>query len=167
MCGATVQSVNHVKALAKTTVDDEGNEVVVDVIETRLTGFVIHALIASTIFLLPLLRSLPIPVVSGVFLFLGRKLMTGNTFLQRIKALFVSPSKLPKNHPVHIVGRRKMNAYTLLQFACLYGIWAFKQCSSTAIFFPSVIGLLMLIRSEMLPHFFKESDFVALKDESP
>lgn len=168
MCGATVQSVNHVKAMSKTKVNEEtGKEEVVDVVESRLTGFVIHALIASTIFLLPLLRFLPIPVVSGVFLFLGRKLMTGNTFLQRVKALFVSPSKLPTDHPVHTVGRGKMNAYTLLQFACLCGIWAFKQCSATAIFFPSVIGVLMLIRGKILPHFFKESDFIALKDETP
>ena len=96
MCGATVQSVNHVRAMSTTVVNEEtGQEEVSEVIETRLTGFVIHTLIASTVFLLPLLKFLPIPVVSGVFLYLGRKLMTGNTFLQRVKALFVSPSKLP------------------------------------------------------------------------
>ena len=168
MCGATVQSVNHVKAMTKTKINEEtGEEEVAGVIETRVTGFIIHALIASTIFLLPLLRYLPIPVVSGVFLFLGRKLMTGNTFLQRIKSLFVSPKKLPEGHPIHTVGRKKINAYTLLQFGCLCGIWSFKQCSLTAIFFPSVIGVLMLIRSKILPKFFTERDFIALKDATP
>mmetsp|Transcript_20828 Transcript_20828/g.31039 ORF Transcript_20828/g.31039 Transcript_20828/m.31039 type:complete len:377 (-) Transcript_20828:216-1346(-) len=168
MCGATVQSVNHVKAMTRTKINEEtGEEEVNDVIETRLTGFVIHALIASTIFLLPLLKFLPIPVVSGVFLYLGRKLMTGNTFLQRVKAIFISSENLPDDHPVHIVGRRKMNGYTILQFLCLYGIFAFKQCSQTAIFFPSVIGVLMMIRGFVLPKFFSEPEFIALKDETP
>merc|ERR1711957_530234 len=59
-------------------------EVIERVTETRITGLITHALIASSIFLLPLLSNIPIPVVSGVFLFLERKLMSGNTFFQRI-----------------------------------------------------------------------------------
>ena len=60
-----------------------------------------------------------------------------------------------------------MNSYSLLQFAYLSGIWAFKQCSATTIFFPIVIGSLMLIRCKLLTKFCAEKDFVALRDETP
>jgi hypothetical protein len=34
--------------------------------------------------LLPLLAHIPVPVISGIFLYLGRKMMLGNLFLDRI-----------------------------------------------------------------------------------
>ena len=55
MCGATVQSLNHVRAMTETQYNKETEEVeIVGVTETRFTGFLVHALIASTVFLLPL-----------------------------------------------------------------------------------------------------------------
>jgi len=114
-----------------------------------------------------MLAYLPIPVVSGVFLYLGRKLMTGNTFLRRIPGAFAERKRLPIGHPIHIIGRKKMNAFTALQICCLAGLWAFKQNSATAIFFPSVIGMLMMIRSFILPRFFSEKELVALGDPTP
>lgn len=168
MCGATVQSMNHLKAMTHYEFNKETKETEIEsVTETRLTGFVIHAMIASTIRLLPLLSYLPIPVVSGVFLFLGRKLMSGNSFLSRIRDAFAEKSRLADDHPIHTLGRRKMNAFTVLQLACLGALWAFKQCSATAIFFPSVIGILIMIRLWILPKFFTTEELTALGDAPP
>eukprot|EP00550_Attheya_septentrionalis_P000393 CAMPEP_0198293414 /NCGR_PEP_ID=MMETSP1449-20131203/17072_1 /TAXON_ID=420275 /ORGANISM="Attheya septentrionalis, Strain CCMP2084" /LENGTH=606 /DNA_ID=CAMNT_0043992981 /DNA_START=400 /DNA_END=2220 /DNA_ORIENTATION=- len=168
MCGATVQSMNHMRAMTETTFNEETKEVeIVSVTETRLTGFTIHALILSTLGLLPLLSYLPIPVVSGVFLFLGRKLMSGNSFLQRIRDSFAEKNRLEIDHPIHTLGRKKMNLFTLLQIACLLGLWVFKQNSATSIFFPSMIGLLMVIRSFVLPKYYTETELVALGDPTP
>ena len=58
MCGATVRSMNHVRAMTTTRFDET---------ETCIMGLITHALIASSIFLLPLLSNIPIPVVSGCF----------------------------------------------------------------------------------------------------
>ena len=168
MCGATVQSLNHVRAMTETRFNKEtGEPEVVGVTETRLTGFVVHALIAGTVFLLPLLRFVPIPVVAGVFLFLGRKLMSGNSFLQRIRDMFVEKSRLPEGHPIRYIGRRKTNLFTLTQVGCLLGLWGFKQNSATAIFFPSVIGFLVVIRSYLLPKVFTEDELIDLGDPTP
>mmetsp|Transcript_40371 Transcript_40371/g.59321 ORF Transcript_40371/g.59321 Transcript_40371/m.59321 type:complete len:428 (+) Transcript_40371:433-1716(+) len=168
MCGATVQSMNHVRAMTTMKFNETSQQSeIAEVTESRLPGFITHALIAASIYLLKFLKFLPIPVVSGVFLFLGRKLMTGNSFLARIKEAFAEPNRLPNNHPIQTLGTLKMNLYTGLQFGCLLGLWAFKQCAATAIFFPSVIGMLMLIRSFLLPRFFNEEEFVALDDPSP
>jgi len=168
MCGATVQSMNHVKALTTMKFDEDTKRVEVDhVLETRTTGFIIHSLIAGTLLLLPMLGYVPIPVVSGVFLFLGRKLMTGNNFLQRILDAFAEQKRLPPEHPINTLGRKKMNLFTSIQLLCLAILWAFKQNSATAIFFPSVIGMLMVIRSFILPRFFSQKELIALGDPNP
>jgi len=168
MCGATVQSMNHVRSLTSRKFDEETGKMEIDkVIETRATGFGVHAMLAATVCLLPLLTYLPIPVVSGVFLFLGRKLMTGNSFLGRIKQAFAEPARLPKDHPINILGRKKMNTFTAIQIMCLASLWTFKQNSATAMFFPAVISVLMVIRSWILPRFFSEEEFIALGDPTP
>ena len=108
MCGATVQSMNHVRAMTEMGFNEETKKLEVkNVTETRTTGFIIHALLASTVKLLPMLTFLPIPVVSGVFFFLGRKLMTGNTFLRRILDSCAEKNRLPDEHPIHTLGREK------------------------------------------------------------
>mmetsp|Transcript_5379 Transcript_5379/g.11716 ORF Transcript_5379/g.11716 Transcript_5379/m.11716 type:complete len:758 (-) Transcript_5379:48-2321(-) len=168
MCGATVQSMNHLKAMTTTRFNEETQEPEIDhVTETRLTGFVIHALIAATVTALPLLQYLPIPVVSGVFLYLGRKLMSGNSFIERMGDGLAERRRLPKKHPIHLLGRKKMNMFTFLQATCLIGLWTFKQNPATAIFFPSVIGMLIAIRALALPRFFSEEELVALGDPTP
>lgn len=168
MCGATVQSMNHVRAMTETQFNEKTEKLeIVEVTETRTTGFVVHAMIASTLALLPLLRHVPIPVVSGVFLFLGRKLMSGNSFLQRIRDGIAEKKRLSVDHPIQTVGRNKMNIFTSLQIFCLGGLWCFKQNPATSIFFPSAIGLLMVLRSFVLPKYFTEDELDALGDPSP
>ncbi|KAL3908721.1 MAG: hypothetical protein SGILL_008376 [Bacillariaceae sp.] len=168
MCGATVQSMNHVKALTDSEYNTDTDEIeIVDVTETRLTGFLVHAMIAGSLLLLPVIRLIPIPVVSGVFLFLGRKLMKGNSFLQRIRDTFVEKDRLLEDNPIRMMGRTRTAIFTGIQLLCLGGLWGFKSNPSTAIFFPSVIGLLMVIRSFVLPKIFDEEELVEFGDPTP
>lgn len=168
MCGATVQSLNHVRAMTTSVFNaTTGETEIVSVTETRFTGFCVHALIASTLGLLPLLGFVPIPVVAGVFLFLGRKLMSGNSFLQRCRDTFVEESRLPSDHPIRYIGRKKTALFTSIQIACLVGLWTFKQNNATAIFFPSVIGMLVAIRALILPKIFTEDELNDLGDPTP
>eukprot|EP00532_Pseudo-nitzschia_australis_P013305 CAMPEP_0168208348 /NCGR_PEP_ID=MMETSP0140_2-20121125/2018_1 /TAXON_ID=44445 /ORGANISM="Pseudo-nitzschia australis, Strain 10249 10 AB" /LENGTH=586 /DNA_ID=CAMNT_0008134735 /DNA_START=572 /DNA_END=2332 /DNA_ORIENTATION=- len=168
MCGATVQSMNHVRALTDSIYNPETEEIeIVDVTETRLTGFLVHALIAGSLLLLPVVRLIPIPVVSGVFLFLGRKLMKGNSFLQRIRDTFVEKKRLLEDNPIRVLGRKRTALFTGIQLLCLMGLWGFKENPSTAIFFPSAIGMLMVLRTFVLPKIFDEEELVELGDPTP
>ena len=168
MCGATVQSMNHVKALTDSIYNPETEEIeIVDVTETRLTGFLVHALIAGSLLLLPVVRLIPIPVVSGVFLFLGRKLMKGNSFLQRIRDTFVEKKRLLEDNPIRVLGRKRTALFTGIQLLCLMGLWGFKENPATAIFFPSAIGMLMVLRNLVLPKIFDEEELVELGDPTP
>lgn len=85
------------------------------VIETRLSGLVLHSMILSSLALLPVLKRIPMPVISGVFLYLGRKVMSGNSFLQRLKVILQDSASLPASSPVKILGRRPVAIYTGIQ----------------------------------------------------
>lgn len=70
MCAGTVQSLAHVQALSRVEQVD-GKERVVSVVENRLSAFLIHLLIASSVLLLPIVEKIPYTVLLGLFLFLG------------------------------------------------------------------------------------------------
>lgn len=53
------------------------SEIIESIHETRLTGFCVHALVLGSLALLPQLAKIPMAVVSGIFLYLGRKVRCG------------------------------------------------------------------------------------------
>ena len=71
------------------------------------------------------------------------------------------------DHPMKFMGRKRMTVFTIIQMFCLMGLWTFKQYPSTAIFFPSVIGMLMVIRSFLLPKVFTDDELTELGDSTP
>eukprot|EP00611_Tribonema_gayanum_P032595 TRINITY_DN982_c0_g1_i2.p1 TRINITY_DN982_c0_g1~~TRINITY_DN982_c0_g1_i2.p1 ORF type:complete len:635 (-),score=144.52 TRINITY_DN982_c0_g1_i2:176-2080(-) len=159
-CAATVQSLNHVRAMSTAEIidspDGSKEEVIKDVVETRVTGFSIHALILASVGMLPVLKRIPMPVVSGIFLYLGRKVMSGNEFLLRIKELCADQSLLKPNSSVKKVGYKTALGYTSVQLGMLGLLWTLKSFRQTALFFPSVIGLLVLVRLAVLPKLFSK-----------
>ncbi|GMI26698.1 hypothetical protein TeGR_g12534 [Tetraparma gracilis] len=145
----------------------KGVEEVEGIVETRVTGLLVHMLLGGSLVLLPLLQRMPTPIVSGVFLFLGKKVLSGNEFVQRIRDAFVESKALDSQHSFKVVGRSRVIKYTAAQAGCLVLLWKIKQSSRLAIFFPSVIALLMTIRARILPKYFDEFDFVLLNDRTP
>ena len=153
-----------------------------------------------------MLRVVPIAVVNGVFIYLGapmahssrptapgvylgvsragKKVMCGNQFLQRLRALAVPlPTKLrtdePSERAILVLGRgetlrdapprcaaemrrRTSRAdasgvaarFTGLQLACLSTLWALKLTPGLGMVFPAAIGVLMFIRAQLLPRLF-------------
>jgi len=157
-CAATVQSLNHVRAMADIDHRSDGSERLTNIVETRVSGFAIHSLILATVFLLPYLAYIPIPVISGLFLYLGRKLMKGNLYFDRIGHLF---------HESHESSIKLLRPLTSLRFlgiqtACIGTIWYLKQSQKLALFFPSCIAGLMACRCFILPKLFTKKELVVL-----
>jgi len=170
MCAATVQSLNHVRSLAVTETylrpgERSPRERIVSVVENRLTGFMIHFALGMSLLLLPLLRRIPIAVISGLFLYMGRRMMSGNEFLRRIRLLFVDPALYPDDSPMRKIRPAIVNAFTAIQFVCLATLWTLKMIPQTTLFFPAVIGLLMVVRSFLLPRFFSADALAVLDGE--
>ena len=150
MCSATVQSLNHVRAMS---LGSDGTEVV----ETRVTGFGVHAAILASALILPSFSAVPLPVISGVFLYLGQKVMKGNQFLQRcIRMARRGPPqhRCQDERQMVVLGRGAVARFTAIQALCLAALWALKLNPATALIFPSVIGVLMVLRAKVLPKIF-------------
>ena len=67
LVAATVRSLNHIHAMSDKNPDGS----FLSVQETRLTGLLIHLLCFATIFALDILKLIPVPVLYGVFFFMG------------------------------------------------------------------------------------------------
>ena len=132
------------------------------VVETRLTGFTVHLLVLLSSLFVPLLSVVPLAVVSGVFLYLGRKVMRGNLFIERCKKLFLEEKELDRGiegeTEQFYLGRWAVFRFTAFQGLCLAGLLALRSNPSTALVFPSVIGVLMGIRVKLIPKMFSKRE---------
>ncbi|HUG93155.1 MAG TPA: PTS sugar transporter subunit IIA [Planctomycetaceae bacterium] len=146
---ATVRSLNHVRSLA--TVEEivsshgENREKIIHVRENRVTGFAIHALFLGSVLLLPVLKSIPMAALYGLFLYMGVVSMAGNQFLRRLALWFTDPARYPTTHYLRRVPLRTIHHFTLLQLACLAAL-ASIQVSPLGILFPLLVVLLVPVR---------------------
>ncbi|KHJ85885.1 hypothetical protein OESDEN_14377 [Oesophagostomum dentatum] len=58
--------------------------------EQRLTGFLAHFLIGLSVLLTGIIKLVPLPVLIGIFLYMGVVSLLGQQFVQRIALLFTS-----------------------------------------------------------------------------
>jgi len=149
LVAATVRSLNHVRSLA--TVEEVGTlggdkrERIVHVRETRLTGLAIHLLVGLSLFLLPYLKVIPMPVLYGLFLYMGIVSMSGNQFFERM-SLWIMDSRLyPTTHYIQKVPNHIIHKFTLLQFCCLL-VLGIVEISPLGILFPLFVVLLVPVR---------------------
>jgi len=171
MVAATVQSLSHVRAMARgdeeATAGGEpgggGDQPTGGVIETRLTGVIVHAIVGASFVILPLLQHVPASAISGLFLFLGVRMMGGNAMLSRVRLLFYDPACYPSEE---LRGVRPVvaHAFTALQLACLFLLWRLRAAPSTALLFPSVIILLVWVRLYIVPKAFSPQAILALDE---
>lgn len=149
LVAATVRSLNHLRSLATTEeiVSHAGDKKdrIIHVRENRITGLAIHILIGASLLLLPYLRVIPMPVLYGLFLFMGVVSMSGNQFFERLALWGMDRKRYPVTHYIRHVPKLVIHKFTLLQAVCLAVLW-FVKTSSLAILFPLFIGLLVPIR---------------------
>ena len=144
---ATVRSLNHNRALA-TIETHGGKDVVTGVLENRVTGFAVHALVGASLLLLGLLSMVPMSVLFGLFLFMGVASMRGNQFFDRLRLWVMDPSMYPPSHYLRRVPTRVVHLFTAIQAAALGTLWMVKS-SAVSILFPLLIGLLPALRFAM------------------
>jgi hypothetical protein len=155
--GAVVRSLNHVKSLERTKGGGPG----LGVLENRVSNIAIHVLIGASLFMLPLLSYIPMAVLFGVFLFMGVGTLGGNQFADRMKLWIMDPEKYPETHYLRAVPKRVIHVFTLVQLACLVGLWVVKS-SVIGLGFPFFVAMLVPVR--MLLGRFINAEHIALLD---
>ena len=143
MVGATTRSAAHVRSLS--LLDEDGQ--ISGTIENRVSGASIHALIgACVLFSKPrlLLSQVPLPVLDGVFLYLGLTSLQGLELWDRIRGLFQDSSVAPKQR-WSAAPKKLTNVFTIVQMTCIATLMWVKG-SSFGVAFPLIIALLPLLR---------------------
>jgi len=145
LVAATVRSLSHMGALTKT---DENTGKVIGTHEQRVTGVAIHALIGCTIFLnkpRQLLSQVPMPVLMGLFMYMGVSALPGNEMWERFLGLFQDKTVAPEQRWTNKVPQRMVKRLTYVQLACLGAMFWVKE-SPIGVLFPILVALLAPIR---------------------
>jgi hypothetical protein len=156
---ATVHSLNHVKALASVKVEDIGGgvkkEIIVSVRENRLSGLGIHTMIAASLLFMSYVAYIPMPVLFGLFLFMGFASLTGNQFYERIMLWVTDPKLYPSTSYLKLMPPKEVHKFTFIQLVCFIILWILKT-SKIGILFPLMIAALVPIRLFISKYFEKE-----------
>ncbi|KAG1933470.1 sodium-driven chloride bicarbonate exchanger isoform X1 [Pimephales promelas] len=164
---ATVLSISHVNSLKLESECSAPGEQpkFLGIREQRFTGLMIFVLMGSSVFMTSVLKHIPMPVLYGVFLYMGASSLRGIQFFDRVK-LFGMPTKhQPDFIYLRHVPLRKVHLFTIIQFSCLVLLWVIKT-SRAAIVFPMMVLALLFIR-KLLDFFFSKRDLSWLDDLMP
>uniref|UniRef100_A0A4W5PFE5 Anion exchange protein n=1 Tax=Hucho hucho TaxID=62062 RepID=A0A4W5PFE5_9TELE len=164
---ATVISIAHIDSLKMESESSAPGEQpqFLGVREQRLTGILVFVLTGVSIFLAPVLQFIPMPVLYGVFLYMGVASLSGIQFWERIK-LYMMPSKYQPDFPfLRHVPLRRVHLFTLVQIICLAVLWVLKS-TVLAILFPVMILGLLVVR-KMLDMVFSQHDLAWIDDILP
>uniref|UniRef100_A0A674ETS5 Anion exchange protein n=1 Tax=Salmo trutta TaxID=8032 RepID=A0A674ETS5_SALTR len=169
---ATVISIAHIDSLKMESESSAPGEQpqFLGVREQRLTGILVFVLNGVSIFLAPVLQYIPMPVLYGVFLYMGVASLAGiqvhfTCFWERIK-LYLMPAKhQPDFSFLRHVPLRRVHLFTLVQIICLAVLWILKS-TVAAIIFPVMILGLMVVR-KMMDLMFSQHDLAWLDDILP
>ncbi|KAJ1372547.1 hypothetical protein KIN20_034726 [Parelaphostrongylus tenuis] len=151
---ATVLSINHINSLKVESVCKAPGEVAqfVGVIEQRVTGIVTFLMIGLSVLITTFLGRIPMPVLYGVFLYMGISALGGIQLFDRILLLFM-PMK-------------RFICLLRFQVGCLAVLWTVKSIKSTSISFPIMLVVMVAVR-KLMEKFFTIEDLKYLDDPMP
>uniref|UniRef100_A0A3Q3WLD2 Anion exchange protein n=1 Tax=Mola mola TaxID=94237 RepID=A0A3Q3WLD2_MOLML len=164
---ATVISIAHIDSLKMESESSAPGEQpqFLGVREQRLTGTLVFVLTGLSIFLAPVLQFIPMPVLYGVFLYMGVASLSGIQFWERIKLYLMPLKHQPDFSFLRHVPLRRVHLFTLVQIICLAVLWILKS-TFLAIIFPVMILGLMVVR-KLLDLMFSQHDLAWLDDILP
>ncbi|NXC89621.1 S4A8 protein, partial [Cercotrichas coryphoeus] len=147
---ATVLSITHVNSLkVESDCSAPGEQPkFLGIREQRVTGLMIFVLMGCSVFFTSVLKFIPMPVLYGVFLYMGVSSLRGIQFFDRLKLFWMPTKHQPDFIYLRHVPLRKVHLFTLIQLLCLVLLWAIKA-SRAAIIFPMMVLALVFVRKVM------------------
>ncbi|XP_017853753.1 sodium-driven chloride bicarbonate exchanger isoform X16 [Drosophila busckii] len=148
---ATVLSINHVNSLKLESECSAPGEKpqFLGVREQRVTHILIFLTIGVSVLLTPLLGNIPMPVLFGVFLYMGVASLKGLQFFDRILIMFMPAKYQPDYMFLRQVPIKRVHLFTIIQLACLIVLWLIKSFSLTSILFPLMLVVMIGIRKSL------------------
>uniref|UniRef100_A0A8C8I9Z5 Anion exchange protein n=1 Tax=Oncorhynchus tshawytscha TaxID=74940 RepID=A0A8C8I9Z5_ONCTS len=164
---ATVISIAHIDSLKMETQCSAPGEQpkFLGVREQRVTGVFVFVLTGLSVFMAPILKFIPMPVLYGVFLYMGVASLNGVQFLDRLQLLLMPAKHQPDLIYLRHVPQRRIHLFTFIQALCLALLWVLKS-TVAAIIFPVMILALVAVRKAM-DYIFSQQDLSYLDDVIP
>ncbi|CAN0006021.1 unnamed protein product [Bubo scandiacus] len=164
---ATVLSITHVNSLkVESECSAPGEQPkFLGIREQRVTGLMIFVLMGCSVFFTSLLKFIPMPVLYGVFLYMGVSSLRGIQFFDRLKLFWMPAKHQPDFIYLRHVPLQKVHLFTMIQLICLVLLWAIKV-SCAAIIFPMMVLALVFVR-KMMDSSFSKQELSFLDDLMP
>ncbi len=90
--------------------------------------------------MMKILQLVPMPVLLGIFLYMGLVTLSGQQFVSRIKVLFMPMKHQPDHHWLRAVHLKKVHLFTLIQIVGLVLLFAIKYIKSISMVFPLMVS---------------------------
>ncbi|XP_039470978.1 electrogenic sodium bicarbonate cotransporter 1-like isoform X2 [Oreochromis aureus] len=164
---ATVISIAHIDSLKMETQTSAPGEQpkFLGVREQRVTGIFVFILTGLSVFMAPILKFIPMPVLYGVFLYMGVASLNGVQFMDRLQLLLMPAKHQPDLIYLRHVPQRRIHLFTFIQALCLAFLWVLKS-TVAAIIFPVMVLALVAVRKGM-DYLFSQHDLSYLDDVIP
>uniref|UniRef100_A0A158P6V0 Anion exchange protein n=1 Tax=Angiostrongylus cantonensis TaxID=6313 RepID=A0A158P6V0_ANGCA len=165
---ATVLSINHINSLKVESECKAPGEVAqfVGVLEQRVTGMVTFLMIGLSVLITTFLGRIPMPVLYGVFLYMGISALGGIQLFDRILLLLMPMKYQPDTIYIRHVPIKKIHLFTAFQVGCLAVLWTVKSIKTTSITFPVMLVVMVAVR-KLMEKFFTVEDLRYLDDPMP
>ncbi|XP_054168120.1 electroneutral sodium bicarbonate exchanger 1-like isoform X2 [Oppia nitens] len=165
---ATVLSMTHVNSLKMESECSAPGEKpqFLGVRENRVTHICIFTLIGMSVFFTKVLQKIPMPVLFGVFFYMGTSSLKGSQFFDRILIMFMPQKYQPDYTFLRHVPTFKVHVFTVIQLICFVILWCVKSYKKTAIGFPLMLVVIIFIR-KLLDLFFTRNELKLLDDIMP
>lgn len=90
--------------------------------------------------LLLFFQTIPMPVLYGVFLYMGVAALKGMQFVDRLQLLFMPTKYQPDLPYLRHVKINRVHLFTALQIVCLGVLWVIKMVKAVSIAFPIMVS---------------------------
>ncbi|XP_076313062.1 electroneutral sodium bicarbonate exchanger 1-like isoform X12 [Tachypleus tridentatus] len=165
---ATVLAMTHVNSLkmeSETAAPGEKPHFL-GVREQRVTHLLIFILMGLSVFFTSVLKFIPMPVLFGVFLYMGFSALKGLQLFDRILILFMPQKYQPDLMFLRSVETLRVHLFTAIQLACLVALWVIKSYKPISIAFPLMLVVMIFIR-KLLDFIFTQRELKILDDVMP
>ncbi|CAH1786646.1 unnamed protein product [Owenia fusiformis] len=165
---ATVRAINHVLSLTRESETSAPGEKpkFLGVREQRVTGILAFLFIGLSVFFTPVLKYVPMPVLYGVFLYMGVASLKNVQLVQRLQLLFMPSKYQPDYAYLRHVDTKRVHIFTIIQVICLALLWVVKSVKKISIIFPLMVLALCFVR-KFMERFFTAEELRYIDDPLP
>ncbi|XP_046332973.1 sodium bicarbonate cotransporter 3-like isoform X1 [Haliotis rufescens] len=165
---ATVSAIAHIQSLRKESESTAPGDkpAFLGVREQRVTALLVGILSGLAVLITNVLKVIPMPVLYGVFFYMGFSALKGMQFIDRL-LLFFMPSKYQPDYPyLRHVRLWRVHIFTFVQVLCLVALWVVKSIKSISIGFPLLVVFTGVVR-KILDCVFSQYELKYLDDLLP